>query len=489
MTQTAQPTPPRRAPASAAATATLLLALLAGCAQMAPLDAEPPPMSAAWKQPPPDGWRDAAPADALPRGQWWRLYGVAQLDALASRVAVGNQSIAAALAAQRQAEALLREQQAALFPTLRATGGAARSGGGASSASGNRFSATLVAGWEADVWGRLGDAARAAGASAQASAADLAAARLAAQATLASTYFLLREADAEIALLRDTIEAYRRSAEITSNRYQAGIAPKSDLLQAQTQLANAQADLAALEGSRAQQEHAIAVLLGQPPAAFELTPSPWPEIASPPPALPPGLPSELLQRRPDIAAAQRRVAAANAQVGVARAAFYPSFTLSGQYGLGASRLGDLFSASAAAWSLGISLAQSIFDAGANQARLDQQRAAWEGSVAQYRGTVLAAFQEVEDALALLRAQQQQLAQRRIASSAADQAEQQVMNRYRAGQVGYAEVVAAQVSALSARRAVVQLAAAQRVATVSLQRALGGGWDAALLDAQAATQPR
>ena len=279
-----------------------------------------------------------------------------------------------------------------------------------------------------------------------------------------------------MALLRDTLAAYQRAAQIAQNRYDAGLALKSDVLQAQTQLANTEADRVALERSRAQLEHAIAVLLGRAPAdltiAADAANAPW---RAEPPAVPTGLPSQLLLRRPDIAAAERRVAAANADVGVAQTALYPSFTLTGQYGLNSSRVSDLFSASAAAWSLGLSLAQTVFDAGANRARIEQSRAAWEQTVANYRQTVLTAFQDVEDQLASLRSLERQLQLRRTASEAADQTEQQVLNRYRAGQVSFTEVVTAQVSALSARRSVLQLIVQRQTATVSLIQALGGGW--------------
>ena len=454
------------------APAVVLALLLASCAH-AP-NAEPPsaPTSAAFKEVPP-GWITAAPADALDRGPWWTLFNDPALDALVQRVEVSNQNVAAAAASYAQAQALVREQRASLFPSLSLSGGASRSGGGASASGGSRYQLGLAGSWEPDVWGRLSGGVNAAGARAQASAADLAAARLAAQGELATDYFSLRETDAETALLRTTIAAYEQSARITNNRYRAGIAPKSDLLQAQTQLANAQADLAGLERQRAQLEHAMAVLVGEAPANFAVATVDWKPTAVP--GVPVLLPSALLQRRPDIAAAERRVASANASVGVARAAFFPDISLSGNYGLGAASIGDLFSASAVTWSLGLSIAQVIFDAGARSARVDEAHAAWEQTVAQYRQTVLAAFQDVEDQLAAARVFEQQEVLRRQASVAADQTEQQVMNRYNAGQVSYSDVVTAQVSALSARRAVAQIAASRQNAAVALVRALGGGW--------------
>lgn len=453
--------------------------LLAGCASTPLPEAGPLPPPAVFKEAPPAGWQAAVPADGLERGPWWRLFGDPQLDGWMQEVQVSNQNVAAAAAAFTQARALVREARAARFPALDLSGGATRSGGDASTSTARqRYQLALGASWEADVWGRVSGTVAAAGARAQASQADLAAATLSAQGELAVNYFSLRETDAELALLSDTLAAYRRAATIAQNRYDAGLALKSDVLQAQTQLANTEADAVALERSRAQLEHAIAVLLGRAPADFDLPAGDAAGILqTEPPQVPTGLPSALLQRRPDIAAAERRVAAANADVGVQQTALYPSFVLTGQYGLASTRVSDLFSASAAAWSLGVSLAQTVFDAGANRARIEQSRAVWEQTVANYRQTVLVAFQEVEDQLAALRTLERQLALRRTASQAADQTEQQVLNRYRAGQVSFTEVVTAQVSALSARRSVLQLIGQRQTATVGLIQALGGGWQA------------
>ncbi len=443
---------------------------LAGCAGLP----EPPPagapMQAAFKEPPP-GWTAAAPADALERGPWWTLFNDPQLDALAAQAEQANPTLSASAAAVEQAQAALRAQRASLWPSVSLDGSANRSGGDAGSSS--RYQLSLGARWAPDFWGRVRGSITAAGARAQASEADLAAARLSVLGTLAASYFNLREADAEMSLLRDTIAGYDKSLQINRNRYEAGVAPRTDLLQAQSQLANARAELAGVERDRAQLEHAIAVLTGQAPGGFSLAPAPRQPDALP--AVPVGLPSALLQRRPDIAAAERRVAAAQAQVGVARAAFFPDIALSASTGASATRLADLFSAGA--WSLGLSLAQVVFDAGATQAGVDQARAAWAQAAAQYRQTVLDAFREVEDQLAAARALEQQHALRLEASQAADQVEQQAMNRYRAGQVGYSEVVQAQVSALNARRALVQLAAARQNNAVALIQSIGGGWHA------------
>jgi NodT family efflux transporter outer membrane factor (OMF) lipoprotein len=422
------------------------------------------------------GWFPAAPADALDRGPWWELFGDADLNALIVQVEVSNQNVAAAVAAYAQAQALVREQRAALFPSMTLDGSAKRAGGGASTGTANSVQIAASASWEADLWGRLRAGVTSAQASAQASVADLAAARLSAQGELATNYFSLRDADTELALVRSTVAAYERALAITGNRYAAGIAPRTDVLQAQTQLANARADLAALVNQRAQLEHAIAVLIGKAPAAFTLPVAPWNMAV---PAVPLVVPSELLQRRPDIASSERAVAAANAQIGIQRAAYFPSLGLSGSIGSAGSRVGDLFSAPSTLWSLGVSVAQTLFDAGATRARVEGAQAARDAAIARYRQTVLTAFQAVEDQLSSSRALAEQAGLRRTASEAADLTEQQLLNRYKAGQVSYTEVVTAQASALTARRTVSQLAANRQAAAVALIQALGGGWRADL----------
>jgi NodT family efflux transporter outer membrane factor (OMF) lipoprotein len=323
------------------------------------------------------------------------------------------------------------------------------------------------------VWGRLSRGVTGARAGAQASEADLASARLAAQGELAANYLNLRGLDLQRDLLARTAAGYERNVAITNNRYNAGIAARTDVLQAQTQLANARADLLTVERQRAQLEHAIAVLVGQAPAGFAIAPDPAWTVRVP--QVPPAVPSTLLQRRPDIAGAERRVAEANEQIGIAQAAYFPSLQLTGSAGLGAAAIGDLFSASSLVWALGVSAAQSIFNAGLTGARVDSARAALDESVARYRQTVLAAFQDVEDQLVGVRVLGQQLALREEASRAADLVEQQVLNRYQAGQVSYTEVITAQQTAQAARRALVQLQSDRQVAAVSLVQSLGGGW--------------
>jgi NodT family efflux transporter outer membrane factor (OMF) lipoprotein len=485
-------TPRPRGPSRALARHALALAsllALGACTALAPSQKLDAPTSAQYLEPPP-GWMAAAPADTLARGPWWTLFNDAVLDQLVPQVAVSNQNVAAAAAAVEQSRAAVREQRASFFPTLSLNAGATRSGTGgkssdssAGSTSGsttsstpkasNRFSLGLGASWEPDLWGRIANGVSAADASAQASEADLAAALLSAQTAFVTDYLSVREADAEAVSLQTTIAGFQRSLQITQNRYAAAIAQKSDVLQAQTQLANAQADLAQLQQQRAQLFHAMAVLVGQAPAMFKLPAGDWNSTTVP--AIPVGLPSELLQRRPDIAAAERHVAVANANIGVARAAYFPSFTLSASGSEGAAHLGDLFNASSFAWSLGLSLAETIFDGGARTARVDEAQAAWKQSVAQYRQTVLTAFSAVEDQLSAATSLEQQQALRQVASQAADQTELEMQNRYKQGLVAYTDVVTAQASALSARRALMQVSLNRQSAVISMVAALGGGW--------------
>ncbi len=456
--------------------------LLVGCA-LGPDHVRPAaPVSVAYKEAPSAGgalWLPAAAADALDRGDWWRLFDDPELSRLAAEVDAANQTITAAVASYALAQAIVRETRASFFPSLSLSASARRSGGGngsrAGTSAGNAFSASLGGDWAPDFWGRVGRAVESARASEQASAADLASARLSAQGAMAIDYFALREADFEADLLARTIEGYERALQITQNRYAAGVVARTDVLQAETQLATTRSSLATVRGNRERFEHAVAVLTGRAPGDFSIAGGPWNAVV---PALPIGVPSELLQRRPDIAAAERQVAVANAQIGIERAAYFPSLTLSASLGNSSSRIGDLFKVSNALWSLGASVAQTVFDAGAISARISAAEAARDVAVARYRQTVLTAFQGVEDQLTNARAQAQQAELLKQASDAADLTEQQILNRYRAGQLGYTEVVTAQASALSSRRALVQVAVNRQVTAITLIQALGGGWDAA-----------
>lgn len=460
--------------ASRAARALCLVATAAALAacSVAPVYQPPAmPMPVAFKEAGAT-WLPAAPADALARGDWWTLFGDEELNRLAAQVQLSNQNIAAAVAAYAQAQALVREQRAAVLPSVGLTGGASRAGGDGASRSGNATQLGLGASWAPDVWGRLGSVVDSATANAQASEADLASARLSAVGALVAAYFQLREADAEIASLRAALDGYERSLQIVQNRYSAGVVAKTDLLQAQTQVLNARADLATAQQNRARFEHAVAVLMGVAPADFALAPTPWVVQV---PQVPLGIPSTLLQRRPDIAAAERAVAAANAQIGVQRAAYFPSLSLSASLGTSGTSLSDLLRASSSVWSLGLSVAQTVFDAGATTARVEGAQAAYDGRVASYRQTVLTAFQSVEDQLTVLDTLAAQAPLRQEALSAAQRIAQQLLNRYREGQVSYTDVVTAQVAALSAERALLQLQVNRQLAAAALVQALGGGW--------------
>lgn len=451
---------------------TLLAIALAGCA-VAPAYQRPEVETPVAFKEGRGEWVRAVPADMLERGPWWELFEDPSLNELAARVEVSNQNVAAAVAAYTQARALVAEQRATLFPLVSLDASANRSGGGGSTPTRSSYQVAIGGSWEPDVWGRLRRGVESARAGEQASLADLQSAKLSAQGELAANYLNLRQLDAQIALQAETIEGYQRTLRIVQNRYDAGIVARTDVLQAQTQLANARADQLGLERQRAVLEHAIAVLTGRAPANFELpVRAVWQGVV---PDVPLEVPSTLLQRRPDIASAERRVAQANEQVGVAQAALFPSLRLSGSLGLGAASIGDLFSASALAWSLGASLVQTLFDAGARRARTEGARGALQEAAARYRQMVLAAFQDVEDQLVASRVLQQQLVLRQEAAQAASLVEQQVLNRYQAGQVSYTEVVTAQVTAHNARRALVQAQSDRQVAAVALIQALGGGW--------------
>lgn len=448
--------------------------------------------SAAFKEA--EGWTAAAPADALDRGDWWRLFEDESLNALAQRVLVNNQNIAAAQASYAQARALVSQQRAGLFPTISLTGNTTRQDTGGSSSSRtvtdsttgettvisgggsirNSYRANIGASWEPDVWGRLRRTVEGASASLQASAADLASARLSAQGELVTNYLSLRQTDAEIVLLKETLKGYERAVQIADNRYKVGVAPRTDLLSAQTQLFGTQADMESLSRQRGQLEHAIAVLVGEAPANFRLEPAPWNGVV---PTVPVGLPSTLLQRRPDIAAAERRVANANAQIGIQRSAYFPSFSLSASYGSSSGVLSDLFDASTMLWSLGLSASQTLFDFGSRKAQMAQVRAAYDQAVATYRQTVLTAFADVEDQLTGVRVLERTQELRAKTSAIADENERLILNRYQAGQVAYSEVVTAQASALSARRTLIQASLDRQTTAVALIQAIGGGWTA------------
>ncbi|WP_343583449.1 efflux transporter outer membrane subunit [Herbaspirillum sp.] len=424
-------------------------------------------------------WKPAQPRELSADGKWWEMFEDAQLNALVEQVDISNQNLALAEANFRSAMALVQSARAAYSPTLDASASATRSRSGSSSSSTgsagvrNTYSFALNASWEADVWGSVRRSVEASQASAQASAADLAAARLSAQAALAQDYLQLRVLDAQQKLFDETVAAYQRSYRLTQNQYAAGTVAKSDVIQAQSQLKSAQAQALDNGVSRAQLEHAIALLVGKTPSTFSLPPAPLAAVAPP---IPQGVPSMLLERRPDVAAAERRVAAANAKIGVAKAAYFPSLTLSASGGYQSSSFADWFSLPGRVWSLGPQLAQSIFDGGARRAATAQAIAAYDGTVAQYKQAVLTAFQAVEDNLAALRILEQEAAVQDEALQSARQAVVLVTNQYKAGTVSYVNVITAQATALAAERSALDILNRRMAASVLLATALGGGWD-------------
>lgn len=422
-----------------------------------------------------EGWKRAEPADHLPAGPWWTRYQDPLLNELVPQVDLANQDLRFAEARYREALALLGGARAELLPQVGADLSAIRSRAAGSGDGGRppvRASQRLAlsASWEVDLWGRLGRQVEAGSRGAEARAADLAAARLSAQAALVHSYLQLRVVDAQGRLLARSIEAYRRSLEITRNRRQAGVASRADVAQAETVLLATQAQAIDLGIRRAELEHAIAVLLGKPPAALRLAAE---ERVPGLPAVPPQLPSALLERRPDIAAAERRVAADNARIGVARAAYFPSLSLGASAGTQGSSLADLLALPHHFWALGPALAQTLFDGGARQAASDQALAAFDASVADYRQTVLVAFQETEGALASLRVLAEEEAVQAAATVAANEFLSLTTNQYLAGTVSYLNVAIAQTAALNAERASLELLGRELAASVSLVRALGG----------------
>ena len=473
----------------AAALAAALALALAGCAVGPDYHRPEAAVPASFKEAP-SGWKVAEPADRHDRGPWWAIYGDARLDGLMTQLDTANQSVAQFAAAYRQARALVDEARAAYFPTLGLSGSATRSGQQLSSAStfaptrsrvSNSFQVGLDATWEPDLWGKVSRTVRAERAGEQSAAAELANARLSAQATLAQTYFQLRALDSTQRLLDDTVKAYAQALQLTQNRYAQGVAARSDVIQAQTQLQSAQA--AAIDNgvARAQNEHAIAVLVGIPASTFSIEPIP---LEAEPPQVPLELPSALLERRPDIAAAERKAAAANEQIGVAMAAYFPSLTLSAQGGFENSVFSNLLTLPSRFWSVGPTLAATLFDAGLRHAQTEAARAAYDQQVATYRQTVLTAFQDVEDNLASQRILAREIVVQRQAVDSAKQALAIVTNEYRAGTVGYVNVLTAQTTAFAAEQKLANIAGQRMVSSVGLVKALGGGWDVGRMAAEA-----
>jgi NodT family efflux transporter outer membrane factor (OMF) lipoprotein len=430
-------------------------------------------------------WASARPADAADRGAWWTIYQNAELNDLEQRCATANQDIAAALHAYEQAHDLVRENRASLYPTVALGGSATRN-----DLSANRsnvvpgtirnywdFLIPLNISWEPDLWGGIRRQIESSTANAQASAAQLANTRLSLQGTLAVTYFQLRGLDLQAQLLRNTIDAYTQTLQLTQTLLKGGLSTQSDVAQAQAQLEAARAQLIDLGVQRAQYEHAIAVLVGEPATGFHISEQP---LTGDPPIAPAGVPSELLERRPDIAAAERQVAAANALIGVAQSAYYPSITLGAAGGVESDLIGRLFSSSSAMWNAGPSASEILFDAGRRKAQVDYAVAQREQATAVYREQVLSAFRDVEDQLAALRVLEQEAVAQQRAVDAAKQSTSLSLLRYRRGLAAYLEVLTNQTIELTDERAAAALVARRIVASAQLQMALGGGWTAAQL---------
>lgn len=423
-------------------------------------------------------WKPAEPRDRTSRGKWWEIYGDDELNGLEYQASLANQTVAAAVANFLTARALVKEARAGYFPTVGLVPAASRSKPPANASSPvfghpvTSYSLPLDASWEPDLWGSVRNTVRANNAAAQASAGDLENTLLTVQAEVAADYYQIRALDSQKEVLDSTVVAYRESYNLTKARYATGIASDEDVAQAETQLKTTQAQATDLGIQRAQMEHAIAVLTGRPPSALAIPLAP---LKVEPVAPPAGLPAELLERRPDIAAAERRVAAANAQIGVARAAYYPTLSLTGSVGFGSSSLNNLITWPNLVWSVGSSLSETLFDAGRRRGVTQQAWAAYEAAVATYRQTVLSAFQEVEDSLSTLRILGKELNEQDAAVMAAERYLRLANERYRLGIDSYLNVITAQTSLLSNQRTAISLRLERATASVQLVKALGGGW--------------
>ena len=427
-------------------------------------------------------WKIAEPKDEFIRGVWWEMFGDPQLNALEAQVNISNQNIAVAEAQYRQASALVQAARAGYFPTVTADGSYTRSRKPSSGTSGVSTRTTGAvsdyllngsASWEPDIWGKVRRSVEANEAGAQASAADLAAMRLSVQTELAQDYFQLRTLDAQKQLFDATVSAYQKFLELTKNRYASGVASRSDVLQAETQLKTAQAQGIDTGVQRAQLEHAIALLTGKPASVFSV---PFAPLTASPPSIPAGIPSGLLERRPDIAAAERRAAAANAQIGVAQAAYYPNITLIASGGFESAHLAKWLTWPNRLWSVGSTVLQTVFDGGLRGALTDQARAVYDANVASYRQTVLTGFKEVEDNLAALRILEEEALVQDEAVKAARQSVTISTNQYKAGTVSYLDVVTVQTIALNNERTAIDILGRRMTAGVLLIKALGGDWE-------------
>ncbi len=439
-------------------------------------------------------WQTAQPSDAASRGRWWEIFGDAQLNSLEEQVQSSNQTILAAAANFRAARDTVSVARSGFFPTLSTAPSFARgrssqtlrttstgiNGSSISSGTVNDYALPFDLNYEVDLWGRVRNNVSAVTADAQASAADLATALLSVQAELAQDYFQLHALDAERQILDESVASYRQSLDETRSLFRAGIDSDEDVARAETQLNTTVAQASDLDVARAAYEHAIAVLSGQPPAKFSL---PVASLVARPPAVPVSIPSNLLERRPDIAAAERRVASANAQIGVARAAYFPRLTLGVAGGWESSQASHWFDWPSRFWSLGPQLAVTLFDGGARRAQTDQTRAFFDQATANYRQTVLSAFQSVEDNLAALRILDEEVRQQQMAVDSARHLLDLANTRFKIGIDSYLNVITAQTALLSNRETAVQIQLRQMTASIALLKALGGGWTTAQLFAK------
>ena len=451
------------------------------------------PLTPAYKEPPPaqyKEWKQATPMADVVKGKWWEIYHDPALNWLEERVAISNQNVLMAEAQFREAKAAIKVARSALFPTVTTTPSATFSngGGGISGSNGTVltgggggggghisqiYTIPLNFSWEADVWGAIRRSVRAAKDTAQASAADLENARLSFQAALAEDYFSMHGLDSQTKLLQSSVKLYEDFLNLTWERYHAGIASAADIALQQTTLDSTRAQLIGVGVQRAAFEHAIAVLTGRPPAELTIAEVAW---TTPPPTVPVGLPSQLLERRPDIAAAERAVAAANEQIGIAKAAYYPTVTLGSTAGIVANMIGKLFTAPTFFWSVGPSLAETLLDFGRRRGTLEETQAAYDAQVASYRQTVLTAFQQVEDNLAGLRILQEQQTAQDLAVAAARNSLELTTAQYNQGLADYLQVITAQVTLLTDQITAVQILTSRMVDNVLLVEALGGGWN-------------
>jgi NodT family efflux transporter outer membrane factor (OMF) lipoprotein len=443
----------------------------------APAFSEPPPTS--FKEV--NGWTPANPADSEIRGKWWELFRDEQLDVLEEQVEPANQTLRAAEASFRQARTLIAINRSALYPTVSA--GPSITSNRSYSPVNNQnyqyglFSLPINVSWDADFWGRIRRTVATAREQYQASAADLENVKLQLQTELAVDYFEAHSLDAQKQLLDDTVAAYYKALQLTQNRYSGGIASKAEVAQAQTQLDQTEAEDMDVGTARAAFEHAIAVLIGKTPEEFKL---PAVALHAEPPAVPLGIPSQLLQRRPDIASMERQVAAANEQIGIARAAYFPDLVIGATGGLQAGNIVNWFNWPSRFWSVGPQLVETIYDAGRRRAEVTSALAGYDLAVANYRQSALTAFQEVEDNLATLRILEQEYGKQHEASAAAENSLQLTLNRYKGGLVTYLDVITAQTIALTNERTEVDILRRRMDATVELIKALGGGWDVSKL---------